>query len=142
MPVENLGDTLVIVRDARALVRRSRVSFTRLASIALRALVLLIAIQISGVASVAAELAAVGVGDVDGCCSDCPFEKDGQECPPSCPSCHCSHGGAALPAPVSATESIAFHHIVHEAIAPPGATVPRPPTLPSIYRPPRSLASV
>ena len=114
----------------------------RFALLLVRALVLLIAVGVSGLVGIAAELAETTADGAGHCCSDCPVEQSGKECPPGCPSCHCSHGGAVLPPAVASDVGVAFDPLVEETPAPIAAAVPRAPTLPGIYRPPRSDASV
>lgn len=104
--------------------------------LALRALVLLLSIHVSGIAGAALELTASADESGD-CCSECPLEKTGKECPPSCPACHCSHGGVALPPAAVARPVDAFDPDVSVADARPDDVEPRAPQMPGVYRPPR-----
>jgi len=107
---------------------------------AVSVLVALIALQLSGFGTIVERVGgSIEVGS--GCCSDCPMEQDGRECPPGCPNCHCSHGGVGLPAALDeADRNIAAEAQIE---APPyEATVPRAPPGPGIYRPPRSNSSL
>jgi hypothetical protein len=99
-------------------------------------LVVLIAFQLSGLGAMAEHLGRSAEGTV-GCCSDCPMEQDGRDCPPGCPNCHCSHGSVGLPsAPEDAERMTALEARIE--VPPYEATVPRAPPGPGIYRPPRS----
>lgn len=108
----------------------------RALALLLRVLVVLVSVELSGIAAVAG--VGIGCGEAStGCCTDCPAEKNGNECPPDCPNCHCSHGSIALP-PVferldaeRATTDVTFFPRPREA------GVPHAPHLPSVYRPPR-----
>jgi hypothetical protein len=114
-----------------------RSGVARLVSLVVRALVLLVSIELSGLAGVAAEMAAMNAEGSADCCSDCPLEKSGKECPPGCPNCHCSHGGAVF-APAVATElADAFDPARTVVAAPTDPAAPRAPVLPGVYRPPR-----
>lgn len=75
-------------------------------------------------------------------CAECPAEKSGHECPPGCPECHAHQGQhvASLPsAPPSSPEQFASH-VRDVGVMPWEAATPLQRFLPSIYRPPRSLA--
>jgi len=119
--------------------RRGRKAVSRLLHVvllALRVLAVVVSVQVSGAGILVAELACVDDAG-DGCCTDCPLEKDGKECPPGCPNCHCSHGGIAL---APAFESVTTQVVeIDERVLqrPYEAGVPHAPKLPSVYRPPR-----
>jgi hypothetical protein len=96
--------------------------------------VLLIAFSLSGIAG------AFEAGGREGareCCSDCPDENQGQECPPGCPSCHCAHGSLALPKQVEDRAATRRNDLPVIVLRPDEASVPQAPILPGIYRPPR-----
>jgi len=84
----------------------------------------------------------VRCADESGCCSDCPIERSGQECPPDCPNCHCHHAGGAVVVPESEGRELLVPSRVQAAECgrPRGATAPRAPPLPSLFRPPRALS--
>lgn len=106
----------------------------------LRMLILLLAVQLSGAATVASELDFGSVERAD-CCADCPLESNGKECPPGCPNCHCVHGQiASLPAAAPVLELLLRSRDAATA-EPPEASAPHVPFLPSLYRPPRSVQS-
>lgn len=64
------------------------------ALLVLRLCLFALVFQISGLSGAAVILAESVSGEV----ADCPLEKQGQECPPGCPQCHCVHvGGLAVP---------------------------------------------
>lgn len=48
-----------------------------------------VALQLAGAARVAEAL----FEDGSACAGDCTNERNGHDCPPGCPSCHCAHGG-------------------------------------------------
>jgi hypothetical protein len=107
-----------------------------------RVLAVLVAFQLSGAVGLATELGFCSDAVADDCCTDCPMEKGGKDCPPACPSCHCSHGCLALPGvPDSALHG--FVRVDESAVARPReASVPRAPCLPGLYRPPRFCSSL
>lgn len=79
--------------------------------------------------------------DETGCCTDCPIEKSGEECPPGCPDCHCHHGGGAIAMPEVEGNDLArpARDLDSAETCPHEATAPRAPALPSVFRPPRAL---
>jgi hypothetical protein len=105
----------------------------------LRFLVVALSLHVGGLA-----LASVVVEDpcVDesGCCSDCPIEGSGQECPPGCPNCHCHHPGGAVAIPELKGDKVSLPapEQGNEQGRPREATAPREPPLPSLFRPPRA----
>lgn len=103
----------------------------------LRLLLIAVCFQMSGVAEAVLAVDEVFADD-SGCCTDCPLEKSGHECPPSCPSCHCHHNVVAAVSKVSdecSPRSIRDLDLV--VPVPREATAPREPLLPSVFRPPR-----
>lgn len=103
----------------------------------LRMLILMLAVQLSGTVAVALELG-FAAQDRANCCDDCPLESNGKECPPGCPNCHCVHGQiASLPASSPVLEMLLSSSDAATA-APPEASAPHAPFLPSLYRPPRA----
>mgnify|MGYP000905576543 CR=1 FL=1 len=80
--------------------------------------------------------------DESGCCSDCPIERSGQECPSDCPNCHCHHAGGAVVVPESEGRDLLVPSRVQgsDRQLPREATAPRAPPLPSLFRPPRALS--
>ena len=123
------------IRSRSLVVERSRAA--RLLALVLRALVLLVSVELSGLACVAAQMIAFGAETSADCCSDCPLEKSGKECPPGCPNCHCSYGGTALPPAVETELASAFDPEMNVPAAPVGVAEPRAPVMPGVYRPPR-----
>lgn len=112
----------------------------RVLILALRVLVAVVSLQVSGTPAVAAELG-LRLGDaVDDCCNDCPMEKDGKECPPGCPNCHCAHGIVALPTALESSAPPTVSVGCDVEPAPYEASVPRAPPLPGVYRPPRVIS--
>ncbi len=78
------------------------------------------------------------------CCSDCPIERSGEECPSGCPNCHCHHGGGAVAIPEVKGEQVALPARDQnvEKARPSEATAPRQPFVGSLFRPPRALVSI
>lgn len=135
--------TAAVASKRNPLVKQGCPAFGRLLVVALRLLVGLVSLQLSGVPGVAAEMGLRFLDDgADDCCSDCPLEKGGQECPPGCPNCHCAHGGIALPtATESSTAPVANVGDDDVEAAPHETSIPRAPPLPGVYRPPRLTSS-
>jgi hypothetical protein len=110
--------------------------------LALRLIVLSLAVQTGGVARDASDVVWAVVLDVDApdLDDDCLQDLGACHCPPGCPNCHCSHGVASLPpravgslllAGGGASELVAFGNVdAHE---------PRP-FLDGVYRPPRVVS--
>jgi hypothetical protein len=104
----------------------------------LRVLVVLVSVQSTGVLHLAADAVdaiADGSQHREG---DCDDPDSGRDCPPGCPSCHCTHGMmAAIPVPpgtVSPAQPPAQPDEAHfwsEEQAPPQGA------LTSVFRPPR-----
>lgn len=113
--------------------RPSRVEFVLFS--AFRAIVVLLAVQLSGMGHAAADL--LFLGDDASEHGDCSSEEPGRDCPPGCPTCHHANGGVgALPRqqtffamPEPPRETVLF--------TPAEADAPRGPDLPSIFRPPK-----
>ena len=103
----------------------------------MHALVLLLVVSLSGFGG----LFELGeASDSRECCSDCPDENQGRECPPGCPSCHCAHGCLALPK--VADERVVIRRDDRRAAMrrPDEAGAPRAPIVRGVYRPPRACA--
>lgn len=113
-----------------------------LLGIVLRALVVLLAGELSGVGHMAADLC-VSLDGSEHHLADCS-DEEGHECPPGCPDCH-SWRGAAGPTtarhPISKPAPVAL-------ISKPRSTTPYAARAPSetdpdsVYRPPRPFAFV
>ena len=106
----------------------------------LRVVVLVLSLHISGLATAAFESGLVARVEA-GCCTDCPAESSGKECPPGCPNCHCVHGQvASLPASLAVLETL-LPSSDAQSTEPLEASAPHAPFLPSLYRPPRAVRS-
>src|SRR5258708_2300526 len=114
---------------------RGRCGLVRLKRTVLQLLAAFMLFQTSGLATALVELNDPCTQSTAGCCTDCPMEQGGKECPPGCPSCHCSHGGVGLPSALESVHSETALEIDIE-LPPYEATVPRAPPDPGIYRPP------
>jgi hypothetical protein len=101
----------------------------------MRLIMVVLAAELSGGIHAALDLAVV-VGVVEHPADDC--EREGRECPPGCPSCHCSHSAAAYRAPV-----LALPHAVLPPLACSAdrcfsdALIPSSPDRARLDRPPR-----
>lgn len=113
----------------------------RLLVLSLRALLLALTLAVGTFIVGAASRADQDRAD-SSCCSDCPIENSGHECPPECPDCHCHHtGGLAIrpsarpgdpPSPRTGDRSAPTRR-------PQQTEHPREPFQASIYRPPRPV---
>jgi hypothetical protein len=125
----------------------SRAASTRYASakrrsvllvLALRLLVLLFAVELSGLSHAVLDAYSAVSGDMHAD-SDCDDEQGGHECPPGCPSCHCWHAGTpSLPLRMEPGRRIVMLLSAQLGFIP-GVAMPLPGADPdSIYRPPRA----
>lgn len=108
----------------------------RLLLVAMRLVVAVTAVQITGIPHIVTDAVTAVHGDDPH--EDCPYDEDERECPPGCPSCHCAHPMSALPLLVPTMmpgprNAIDVGAPPHEAHAPPQ----RDPA--SVYRPPRQI---
>lgn len=106
----------------------------RLVLLALRAVVLVLALHVSG--------AAHAIEDVAGSCpaqverpTDCPCDPG--ECPPGCPNCH-GHGIAALPRPCEDLSAVVAFESTQPTFSPVDHCGPSSPELAGPFRPPQS----
>jgi hypothetical protein len=117
-----------------------RVRWARLVRLVVRVLAVFACLELSGAMAFAAEIGEVPDAAAEDCCGDCPLEKDGKECPPMCPACHCTHAMLAVPSALAvaltaaAPPFIGSKLVTEQSLAPP---MPQPGTL---YRPPRTVA--
>ena len=98
-----------------------------------RIAVFALAFQLSGFAS-AVEVAAEAWADT---VSECPLEKQGKECPPRCPQCHCLHS-TGLAAPSSQLVLVSAPAGARVGLEQSAATFVVSPLRSNPYRPPRS----
>lgn len=107
----------------------------------LRLLVVALSLHI-GALAVASAFLEGSCADESGCCSDCPLERSGQECPPGCPNCQCHHAGGAVAISERDGEELSLpaRDLGDERGRPREALAPREPALPSVFRPPRALS--
>lgn len=98
-----------------------------------RVVLFALAFQLSGLGGALEIAAEAWAGEV----SECPLEKQGQECPPGCPQCHCAHStGLAAPASqLVLISSPAGERVRVETLA---STFVVSPFRSNPYRPPRS----
>jgi hypothetical protein len=115
--------------------RRARLRWAL--ALLLRIVAVVLTVQTSGLAHVAADLASAACGETAEH-EDCTREGDDDRCPPGCPNCHCSHGGVnVMPA---------FGVALNVPDPPDGSSWSRPdatarppaPARTSLYRPPKA----
>jgi len=108
-------------------------------SLLLRVLALLLGVQLGGIGHAAADaLHETGIIAAEEH-EECPLDRACDDCPPGCPQCHCSNRVPSV-APLAA---FVFVRALPGADLPPvlaESSAPPRPELPSLYRPPRSLA--
>ena len=122
----------VVRKDARGWRLARSLSF-----MAARMLVLLLAMQLSGMSHslVDSVLSFTCSAEEHG---DCSSEEPGRDCPPGCPTCHHAHGGVgALPA----EQDFALADCAPQPVsfAPAEADAPPNPDLPAVFRPPKRI---
>jgi|SRR6478735_5365055 len=100
---------------------------------ALRVVLIALAFQLSGLVGVVERSAEAWGGTV----SECPLEKQGKECPPGCPQCHCLHSNS-LAAPSSQLVLVSAPLSVRVGLADSARTFLASPLRSNPYRPPRS----
>jgi len=114
----------------------------QLVVVAMRLIVGLTAVQITGVPHAVADVVAViqGADEHESEHEDCPNDDDGRECPPGCPSCHCAHAMSALPSlgPALVPDPLVA---IEVAIAPYEARWRPGPEPAALYRPPRTACA-
>ena len=102
----------------------------------LRALVVLLALQLSGVGHALADLRLITDDATTERHGDCSTEEPGRDCPPGCPTCHHANGGVgSLPIQTGFVVIPAPPEVLH--FSPEEADAPLSPELPSVFRPPK-----
>jgi hypothetical protein len=104
-------------------------------------ILLVLPLQASGVVHVVTDAALSVAGlSSQADATPCPYEEDGERCPPGCPDCHCA---PAVPALLPVMPSVVLRRLAfcapdgHSAAA---SLSPRP-VLPGLERPPRDVRS-
>ena len=123
---------------ARSTERRPRYGLRLFVWLA-RALVIAVTLQFSGIAHHLVDvvhavegvvLHEAGIG--------CPYEERGDDCPPGCPDCHCTHVLRALPASIPELTAVCEAGIElalpYESVGPPCEDAH------GLFRPPRTLS--
>jgi hypothetical protein len=119
--------------------RRKAPPYSLPVALALRALVLLFAAELSGLTHAALDISA-SLSGAQHAASDCDDTEGGHECPPGCPNCHCWHAGTPAPQPAIARDLVRIASSVHEAgLVPYSGQAPSGADPASVYRPPRAL---
>ncbi len=108
--------------------------------LALRLIVLSLAVQTGGVARDSADVVwAVVLGvDAPDLDDDCLQDLGACHCPPGCPNCHCSHGVGSLPPPASDPPLLATADATELATFGNVDSHKQRPFLEGVYRPPRA----
>ena len=105
---------------------------------ALRVLVLLFTVELSGVTHAALDVLSAFRGDAHAE-SDCEDDEGGHECPPGCPSCHCWHAGTpSAPLRMEPGRRIVLRLTAEPGFVPALAMPPAGADATGIYRPPRA----
>ena len=121
----------------RSLIRIGR----RLARWIALVVLLVLPLQASGVMQVMTDAALSVAGlSSQADAAPCPYEEDGERCPPGCPDCHCA---PAVPALLPVMPSIVLRRLPFSAPEGQSAAAslsPRP-VLPGLERPPRGVRS-
>lgn len=118
---------------------RSR-RLARLLAVLGRVLLVLVTLQFSGITHGLVDVVqATEPAFVHDDGSGCPYEEQGQDCPPGCPKCHCVHANHAVAPAVGACvveSAVALGDELggHDALAPPRGMKSR------LDRPPRAIA--
>ena len=107
----------------------------RLALLALRALVLVLALHVSGTAHAIVDAADSCSAEVD-CPADCPCGP--ADCPPGCPNCH-AHGVPALPKRREEAVGVVFLEAAQPTFTPSHGCQPPSPELAGPFRPPQTV---
>jgi hypothetical protein len=101
-----------------------------------RPLVVLLALQLSGVGHALADLRFFGDDASSEQHGDCSSEEPGRDCPPGCPTCHHANGGVgSLPLQAGFIVIPPVPEVAN--FAPSEADAPSSPELPSVFRPPK-----
>jgi len=105
---------------------------------ALRVLALFLGLELSGAAHAASDLVACVVLQQQTHDDACPADgRPCDDCPPSCPNCHCSNAPVAMP-PVALPAPQLFAESQSDAVRLTSTDAPARPDLPLPFRPPRS----
>ena len=115
----------------------SRIRWMRVVRLVVRVLTVFVCLELSGTLALASEIGAVPDTAADDCCNDCPLEKDGKECPPLCPVCHCSHAMLAVPSALATGIQSDLPPATALVFARQRSVAPPTPSLNGLYRPPR-----
>jgi hypothetical protein len=119
-----------------------RVRWARWVRLVVRVLAVFACLELSGALAFAAEMGEVPDAAAEDCCGDCPLEKDGKECPPMCPACHCTHAMLAVPAALAGELAAAAPPFTGLKLVTERSLAPPMPLLGTLYRPPRIVAGL
>jgi hypothetical protein len=105
----------------------------------LRVLAVVLGLQVSGIGSAGAEAVWLVSDEMAGAPERCPEDHPCDDCPPSCPNCHCSNGIVTVVPTLAMVGVTAFVGVKQrqERI---GAVAPLVPDPASLFRPPCSAA--
>jgi len=107
-------------------------SWRKRALFVLRIVLFALGFQVSGIAGAAVVVAESYCGDE----AECELEKQGKECPPRCPQCHCSHLSGLAPASELVLVNAAAASARLGLVEPESTSLPLP-IRSNPYRPPR-----
>ena len=114
--------------------RATRTAARLIALLVAHALLVFLALQVSGVAPVLLGDCCTADGDD---CSGPTDDKPCGDCPPGCPKCHCDQASFSVP-PAVATNFLGVHPaMITVAWATPEAVGPRDASRSSVFRPPK-----
>jgi len=106
---------------------------------ALRVVTLLLGLQLSGAVHAVSDLVEAVVLNQPKHQDDCPADgRPCDDCPPSCPNCHCSNAPVAVPPVELASPRLFAERRAASVRLTPSDAPPRP-ELPLPFRPPRTL---
>ena len=119
--------------------RLARRSWLLACVVGLRALVLLFALEFSGLSHAALDVACSLAGSTHATDDDCDSDDPGHECPPGCPNCHCWHAGAlSLPLGIEPGRRIVLRLTAQLGFVPVTSMPLGNADLDAVYRPPRA----
>lgn len=106
----------------------------------LRVLALLLGFELSGAAHAVSDVVATVILHQTTHEDACPADGTPcDDCPPSCPNCHCSNAPVAMP-PIELASPLLFAESRAASVRLTSAEAPPRPELPLPFRPPRSVA--
>jgi len=122
----------------RSTLRRRHMTRAALAVLsALRVLAVLLGLELSGVAHAGTEVVELVASEAVRHADACPPDGPCNDCPPSCPNCHCSNAPTAVTSTALPAELVALVFVPTPTLRI-GERTPSSPELPLPFRPPQS----